>query len=126
MNKLILLMCLMFSTSLFAESIVFSCNTEKHTINIYKNADQKTFTYKSWNKPKTTTEKPDMELKSSIYEVNGSGECRFEEYRFKTGKTEFAIDSNFRCTEKYPPKNAIGSLWVFINDDMKSHYWCVK
>ena len=127
MSKLILLMCLMFSTSLFAEPVVFSCNTEKHTINIYKNADQKTFTYKSWNKPKPITDKPDMELISSGYQnVAGSNY-----YTFKTGNTEFEVTDQWAHLAKgeTPPedaKDALGDLYIRINGKLKSHYFCKK
>jgi hypothetical protein len=123
----ILFFTILLPTLVYADTIIFSCNTEKHTINIYKNSDQKTYTYKSWNKPKEISEKPDMELISSSYEkVAGSNY-----FKFKTGKTEFEVTDQWLHLSKgeVPPEsasNASGDLYVRVNGNLKSHYYCKK
>ena len=109
----------------FSSEVAFTCNTDKHTIVIEK-LDAVNFRYRSWNKPKTMQEKPDMDLKSNDASVVGTGPCRHNEYNFKTGKVVFSIDDDLQCVEGKPPQNAIGNLNVYINDELKSHYFCIK
>lgn len=108
------------------DSGMFICNTEKHRIIVAKQAEN-VYRYRSWNLPKTLTDKPDMELlQEKVLTTEGSGTCKHSQYTFNTGNAQFIIDNNLGCTETDPPKNAVGSLWIFVNGDMKNHYWCTN
>ena len=108
-----------------SESAIFKCVTEKHTIVISEPA-KGTYHYRSWNKPKAVSDKPDMDLKSKEVSVEGSGVCRHTEYSFKTGKVEFSLDDNVTCLEGNTPDNIVGNLNVLVNDELKNHYYCFK
>ena len=82
--------------------------------------------YRSWNKPKTTDLKPDMNLKSRDVSLSGSGICRHYEYSFRTGKFEFLLDNNKTCVECKPPANITGNLSVLVDGELKNHYYCFK
>jgi len=127
MDKIIfaLLVAICIGGNAVGQTPDFICITEKHTIQVNK-VDAATYRYRSWNKPKTTDLKPDMDLKSKDISVSGSGVCRHYEYSFKTGKVEFLLDDNKTCVEGKPPANIIGNLSVLINDELKNHYYCFK
>ena len=108
-----------------ADTLAFNCNTEKHTI-IIEDQGKGMYRYRSWNMPKAALDKPDMDLRSKEISVVGTGNCRHTEYSFKTGEVKFIVDDDISCVEGKPPKNAIGNLYVFISDEMKSHYYCLK
>lgn len=99
------------------------CETAKHHI-VLDTSNPNSIIYRSWNKPKALTEKPDMEVLNGKVVVEGSGKCQYKEFRFNKGKVEFVIDDNIACTEQQPPTGATGSLWVFVAGEMKNHYWC--
>ena len=109
------------------ESEVFKCVTEKHTIVISEPA-KGTYHYRSWNKPKAVSDKPDMDLKSTSLET--SGDCQ-RYYKFKTGKVEFEVTNQWSCMGKgeYPPasaEGATGDLYVKVGGELKNHYYCYK
>lgn len=107
------------------EKELFKCVTEKHTIIISEPA-KGTYQYRSWNKPKAVSDKPDMYLKSKGVSVQGSGVCRYTEYSFKTGKVEFLINDDITCLEGKPPENIVGNLNILVNGELKNHYFCFK
>lgn len=110
-----------------SQSDLFKCLTEKHTIIISEDT-KGTYHYRSWNKPKTVSDKPDMDLKSMALET--SGNCQ-RYYKFKTGKVEFEVTNQWSCLSKgeSPPAGAdgaTGDLYVRIGGELKSHYYCYK
>jgi len=127
MKKIFIVFYAFFSIShvLAQSKTEFSCITEKHTILVDK-VDSATYRYRSWNKPKSTDVKPDMELKSKEVLVGGTGACRNTAYSFKVGKVDFILDNNINCIEGKPPANAIGNLYVLINGEEKNHYYCMN
>jgi hypothetical protein len=123
----LLIASLLFSINVNAQKIAFSCNTEKHTILIFQ-IDSDSYQYRSWNKPKPMSDKPDMDLKSK--NIDSVGSCQ-RYYKFKTGKVEFEVTNQWSCLGKgeTPPeaaKGAIGDLYVRSSGEVKSHYYCYK
>ena len=118
-----------FSNSAFADTEIelFKCATEKHTI-VISEPSKGTYRYRSWNKPKAISDKPDMDLKSTSLETSGS--CQ-RYYKFKTGKVEFEVTNQWSCMEKggNPPagaEGATGDVYVRIGGELKSHFYCYK
>ena len=107
-------------------NLEFTCNTSKHKVIIDQASPTDGFRYRSWNAPKKSDTKPDMEVKAGSKEVSGTGPCRSTEWVFKTGNVRFEVSNSVSCVEKEPPKGAIGSLSVFIKDELKSQFWCMK
>lgn len=103
----------------------FSCNTEKHTILINK-IDAANYRYRSWNKPKSIDEKADMDLISKDISTDGTGSMRATTYVFSTGNVQIRVDDNSSLGEGKPPANAIGNLNVYISNQLKNHYYCLK
>jgi hypothetical protein len=104
---------------------MFICNTKKHRIIVAKQAEN-VYRYRSWNLPKTVTDKPDMEiLQEGELSALGSGVCRHNEFTFNTGNAKITIDDS-TCTEADAPKNVVGSLWIYVNGVYKNDYWCTN
>ena len=121
--------CLFFylTNSLAEEKLLFSCLTEKHSIDISQ-LDNNTVRYRSWNKPKSKGEKPDMNL---ISVVDPSNKNCPSYWKFKTGKTEFEVSDQWSCRSPSEligkePSNATGDIWIKTNGDLKAHFYCTK
>lgn len=113
------------TSSAVAANADFQCNTLKHTIIV----DQPTagqYRYRSWNKPRPTNDKPDMEVKSGISEVSGTGACAHTDYTFKTGNVTFLVSDDINCGETAPPANVHGYLSVSVGGNEKANFWCLK
>jgi len=109
-----------------AATIDFVCKTTKHHIEIDKAGDS-SYRYRSWNLPKPTSQPPDLQIVSkNALSIAGSGVCRTYNYSFKKGNVRIEVDDSFRCGEKALPENVIGNLYVFIKDELKSEYFCIK
>jgi len=103
--------------------IQFQCETKKHQI-IIDYLPNKSYRYRSWNKPKSVNEKPNMELSDpKAYEPQGHGICGYDMWVFTTGDTKFRIDGAGGCGESTEPSK--GYLQVLINDEEKLSLPCL-
>ena len=103
------------------------CKTSKHLVIVDETGSPGVFRYRSWNRPKPMTDKPDMEVASGSKGVEGTGPCRYTEFRFTKGNVAFVVNDDLACTgEEPPPIGSTGRLLVFIDDDLKSDYWCSR
>ena len=130
-NRLILTTAFAFvATNAVAQTPEFLCKTSKHTIIIDQPTKAGSFRYRSWNLPKGTDAKPDMELVSASIETIGAGsKCPQHYYKFKTGDAEFEVTDQWLCPNGTPPesaRNATGDLYVRIKGQLKSHYYCIR
>ena len=122
---LVFLTGLSISTVSYAGGINFLCNTSKHHVEVSASGSN-VYIYRSWNKPKSTHLTPDMEVGGGRLEADGTGPCTHSTYIFVKGKIRFEVGDDIRCGPDEPPKGATGNLSVFINDELKSSYWCMK
>ncbi|WP_143136761.1 hypothetical protein [Burkholderia ubonensis] len=115
------------ANSAFANEIVQTCKTPKHTV-IVDQISQNKHRYRAWNRPKNIQEKPDLELTSGTSGAMGSGACDIEIYPFKKGTLEINVNKGVSCSESASevPENLIGALYVSIKGDIKSHHYCQK
>lgn len=110
----------------FADQAVFECKTDKHLVKVSKNSVG-SFKYQSWNIPKPSTDKPDVEIsQKDAYTTEGTGPCFTKYYNFKKDSTEYSISDNINCLERKPPASAKGELVVKIDSQEKAHFWCSK
>ena len=103
-----------------------TCDTTKHQIVVDRDPVTKLVRYRSWNRPKEKTEKPDMEAKPGEVVVAGTGDCRSTTYRFTVGNARFELTDSVNCGEARPPENAVGQLGVYIKNELRSEYWCLR
>jgi len=105
--------------------IALKCDTLKHHILIERLIDTQ-YTYRAWNKPKDTTQKPDLEISNGTVDLEGTGVCATSTYTFKKGNLEINVSDNVSCGDNTTPDNASGDVSVSINGVQKAHYWCQK
>jgi len=109
-----------------AQTIAFTCSTNKYKVIIDQPSTTGAYRYRSWNSPKKIDMKPDLEVKAGIEENSGTGPCRHTEWLFKAGNARFEVSNSASCSENEPPNGAIGSLSVYIKEELKSQSWCMK
>ncbi len=112
-----------FSNAFASEQFV--CKTSQHTVTVNLLSSGK-YQYKSWNKPKSITEKPDMVVDRGEEVIEGTGVCRYKRWEFNKGNVQYIVSTPVTCTETIPPPNATGQLSVFINGVHKKSWWCLK
>ncbi len=100
----------------------FVCDAEKHRVVIDLNADD-TPRYRSWNKPRSLTEPPDLEVATGTKDYEGTGPCAHPIWRFQAGDAEFTIDRGGCFADSNPPlpQGYRGSLEVKVG--RKSQSW---
>lgn len=103
----------------------FVCKAAKHTVAISLLPSGK-YQYRSWNKPKSITDDPDMVLVGGEEITEGTGVCRYTRWEFKKKNVEYIVSTPVTCTESVPPPNATGQLSVFINNEHKKSWWCLE
>jgi hypothetical protein len=103
-------------------ALEFICDAEKHRVVIDSSAPGKT-RYRSWDKPHSLAERPDMELAGAAPEVQGTAPCTHSIWTFKKGRATFEV-SSIGCTEASPPKGAVGQLSVSASGKVKQDWWC--
>lgn len=103
-------------------ALEFICDAEKHRVVIDSSAPGKT-RYRSWDKPHSLAEPPDMELAGGAPAVEGTSPCTHSIWTFKKGRAAFEV-SEIGCTESTPPKGAVGQLSVSVSGKVKQAWWC--
>lgn len=125
MKKFLIIFLLCFSKNAYAKNDSFECNTNKHSIIISEISDDFYAYYRSWNLPKKTTEKPDLEIKKGSWSYQGNGICRSRVFEFKSGNVKYLVSDSNRCLQPEAPENAVGFVDVEINGQSKNTYWCI-
>ncbi len=101
--------------------MVFTCNADKHRIIVDSQAGD--IRYRSWNKPRSITETPDMVVAAGKSAVEGTSPCTHSIWTFKRGATTFVL-GEIGCTEKQPPEGAVGNLEVLVDGKRRTESWC--
>ncbi len=102
----------------------FTCKTSKHTVEV-STLRSGAYQYTAWNKPKSTTSKPDIVVRNGNMVVEGTGICRHARWEFRRGNVQYMVSRPATCTEAIPPPNATGQLSVFIDDVHRKSWWCL-
>lgn len=103
-------------------TLEFICDAEKHRVVIDSSAPGKA-RYRSWDKPHSLAERPDLELAGGAPEVEGTSPCAHSTWTFKKGRSAFEV-SELGCAEASPPKGAVGQLSVSVSGKVKQQWWC--
>jgi hypothetical protein len=101
--------------------VVFTCNADKHRI-ILDRRKPGEVRYRSWNKPRSPTEPPDM-VASGKADAEGTSPCVRAIWTFNHGATTFVL-SDLGCTEQKPPAGATGTLEVAVDGESRMKSWC--
>ena len=100
----------------------YICDTKGHHVVIDEPSGDAP-RYRSWNKPHTVLDTPDMLINTGAHTIEGSGLCAGDMWKFKTGDTEFDVYP-LGCTDGSEPSNAKGALQIVIKGELKQTDWC--
>lgn len=111
------------SWSLKAPRVEFACNTERDRLIIDANKDG-TVRYRAWNKPRSISDKPDIEVPSGTERVEGTDPCTHAMWTFRHSNTEFVV-SELGCNEvNSVPAGATGEHVVSVDGKQEQRWWC--
>lgn len=102
--------------------VVFVCRADDHRIVVDRLADGR-LRYRSWNRPRTLSDAPDLELTGGADDFSGTGVCAHHSWTFTSGATEYIV-AEAACTADVPPAGAIGELSVSVKGVHQTHSWC--
>lgn len=113
------------SKNQIAGRVEFVCDAEKHRVIVDTDASGAPH-YRAWNKPRSLTEKPDMEISSGKKDYEGSGPCSYTIWTFTSGATKFVVHGLGGCYEDshQPPADARGRLEVSTPGKPDVSWWC--
>lgn len=103
------------------EKINFVCRTDTHRIAVDTTAKDE-IRYRAWKRPRTITDKPDLELVGGDQTWEGTNVCAVPIYIFKRGNTTYRIDAGTGCENA--PVGATGHLLVEVSGETATEAWC--
>src|SRR5580658_3671217 len=113
------------SKTQIAGRVEFVCDADKHRAIVDTEASGAPH-YRAWNKPRSLTEKPDMEISKGKKDYEGSGPCAQIIWTFTTGVTKFVVEGPGGCHEDshQPPADTQGRLKVSTPGTPDVSWWC--
>lgn len=109
-------------TVLAQHATEFICRAEKHRV-IVDHGPSGKLRYRSWNKPRSLVEKPDLEISDGKEKTEGSGACVYAIWEFSSGSANFSVSQLGAC-DPGVPNDAIGSLEVSVTGSQPIQWWC--
>jgi len=105
--------------------VEFVCDAEKHRVIVDTEANWAPH-YRAWNKPRSLTEKPDMDIPNGRRDYEGSGACAYTIWTFSSGATKFVVHGQGGCYEDshQPPAGTRGRLEVLMPGKPDVSWWC--
>ena len=105
----------------------YSCQTKTHRIALNRVVGGAP-RYRSWNKPLSITEEPDVEIADGDFSGEGTGDCAYRTYTFKRGTAAYIVQAGVGCFSSddlnLPPDGATGRLKVTISGKDVTDTWC--
>ena len=105
--------------------IEYVCQTETHRIAI-ETLTGRTLRYRSWNKPRSVAERPDLEILKGDGTFEGTNVCAYPVYTFRSGTAVYRVAGGLGCwgDAEGAPKEATGQLEVTVADKQPISSWC--
>ncbi len=94
-----------------ADEVKMICETSYHRIVI--DEQQNTPRYRAWNKPRSLTLAPDLEIKQGLSDYEGTGPCTSSIWNFTSGSTSLQMSEISPCSAEDSTR-ARGNLEIFI------------
>ncbi|HEY9842248.1 MAG TPA: hypothetical protein V6D23_17420 [Candidatus Obscuribacterales bacterium] len=91
----------------------FVCETAYHRIVIDTVKD--TQRYRSWNKPRSLTARPDVEIGAGSLDWQGTGVCAYSNWSFRSGTAGYVVHEASPCGSGDETVASRGSLDVVLN-----------
>jgi hypothetical protein len=106
--------------------INYICQTQTHRI-VVDTVASGVLRYRAWNKPRSVTGAPDLEIAKGDGTFEGTNVCTYPVYTFKNGMVVYRVDGGLGCwgdNEPSPPKGATGRLEVTVVGKPDTTSWC--
>jgi hypothetical protein len=100
--------------------VEFACQTDKDRI-IVDQPQGSTLRYRTWHKPRSLLEKPDLEINKGVKGFQGSGACGSPRWSFTQGTTKVVVEG-LGCSNGDQPEKAVGT--VETTDKEVGSGWC--
>jgi len=82
--------------------------------------------YTTWNFPKSTSDNPDVQLiRYNNTTLKSYGFCKTRIVNFTTGNIRYQFDEVGCDSDTQAPNDAVGSISVFIDGELKMKKWCL-
>jgi hypothetical protein len=113
------------SLQTLADKVKFACDPDDRRVIVDVVGTGKP-RYRVWNKPRSLTEKPDMQILEGKEDSEGSGPCRYTSWTFTSATTNLVIRELGECYEDshQPPSDAKGALDVSAAGQPDASSWC--
>ena len=105
-----------------SRGIEFTCQTTEFRSVIDRSVDG-TLRFRSWNTPRLLSEAPDLELFPGRRDVEGTGVCAHEIFRFEDEDATYRL-SALGCSADPPPDDAVGSFLMSTGEGETTFHWC--
>lgn len=114
-----------FNTNNWNKTVQFVCQTETHRIVIDTTASGE-LRYRSWNRPRSVIELPDLDIPKGEGSFEGTNVCSFPIYTFNNGGASYRVEGGLGCAGESDgmPKDATGRLEVTLAGKKAIGSWC--
>lgn len=99
----------------------YACQTQTHRLVVDTVAGE--FRYRSWNKPRSVMDLPDLQIGKGKETSEGHDLCVIPIYTFRNGGVEYKVEAGTAC-DSQAPKDATGDLVVTIKGKPPTTTWC--
>jgi hypothetical protein len=103
--------------------LLFTCHTDNERVDVIAGGEGGTI-LRTWPKSRRASDQPRLELTNGVEKSEGSSACAYSWWTFTSGKTTYVV-SELGCTDKRPPKNAIGTLTINPETSSGKTSWCI-
>lgn len=104
-----------------APRLEFVCDAAKHRAIVDSAGD--TPRYRVWNKPRSVTEEPDLEIRAGSRDFEGTTPCTHAIWTFRSGTAVYTVEE-LGCAEGDETGRAKGELIVKLAPDRELRWWC--
>lgn len=111
------------SGTIKGSKIDFICDTQTHHIVIDEKNNEGAIRYRAWGKNHKLQENPDMVIDKGTDEIEGSGICAYDNWKFVNGNTEYDV-MGMGCTDGSEPSGSKGQLQIFEKGKLIQTQWC--
>ena len=103
--------------------LLFTCHTDSERVEVVADGENGAV-LRTWPKSRRASDPPGLELAKGVESGEGSSGCSYTWWTFSSAATTYVV-SEIGCTDKRPPKNAIGTLTVNPDTPSEKTSWCI-
>lgn len=102
--------------------ISLACSTRQFRIVIDATGTDDKMRYRAWNEPRSTLDKPDIEL-TGTHTIEGTSPCTHRTWHFENKDAVYDLGEP-GCGAEPPPKDALADIVVTVGGQQRVQAWC--